>query len=80
MASSAAAVRFEMPGRRRSGRRVGPATNGLVPIAPLLLAEIKFFGRYTGGAIGDGVVMAIGTPVTAGWSCDSEDAVAAFDL
>jgi hypothetical protein len=54
--SSAAAIRFEMPGRRRFGRRSGPATNGLVPIAPLLLAEIKFFGRYKGGAISDGVV------------------------
>lgn len=58
--SSAAAIRFEMPGRRRFGRRSGPATNGLVPIAPLLLDEIKFFGRYKGGAIRDGVVAAAG--------------------
>jgi hypothetical protein len=46
-------------------------------------AEIKFFGRYKGGAIRDGVVMAIGATSAAaggaGWSCDSDEAVAAFD-
>ena len=49
-----------------------------------LLAEIKYFGRYKGGAIRDGVIMAIGdinaAPVMGTWSCDSDEAVAAFDL
>jgi hypothetical protein len=74
-----------MPGQRpRSGRRAGPATKGIVPIAPLLPAEIKFFGRYKGSAIRDGVIMAIGdidaTLVTGAWSCDSDEAITAFDL
>ena len=47
-------------------------------------AAIKFFGRYKGGAIRDGVIMAIGdinaAPVMGTWSCDSDEAVAAFDL
>jgi hypothetical protein len=73
------------PGRRRRfGRRAGPATKGVIPIAPPLLAEIKYFGRYKGGAIRDGVIMAIGdinaAPVMGTWSCDSDEAVAAFDL
>ena len=83
--SSAAAIRFEMPGRRpRSGWRAGPATKGIVPIAPLMPAEIKFFEWYKGGAIRGGVVMAIGAtsaaPARAAWSCDCDEAVAAFDL
>jgi hypothetical protein len=33
--------------------RSGPATMVFVPLAPLMPAEIEFFGRYKGGAIGD---------------------------
>jgi len=55
-----------------------------IPKSPPLLAEIKYFGRYKGGAIRDGVIMAIGdinaAPVMGTWSCDSDEAVAAFDL
>ena len=85
MPSNAAAIQFEMPGRRRRfGRRAGPAAKGVIPIAPPLLAEIKYFGRYKGGAIRDGVIMATGdinaAPVMGTWSCDSDEAVAAFDL
>jgi ATP-dependent DNA ligase len=48
-------VRFGFAGRGQKGevdrRRAGPATKGTVPIAPLMPAEIKFFGRYKGGTI-----------------------------
>jgi hypothetical protein len=42
--------------------RSGPAGRGdIVPVKPLLLAKVKFFGRYkTSGAIRDGVL--IGMP------------------
>jgi hypothetical protein len=82
-------VRFGFAGRglwgELDGRRAGPATKGIVPIAPLLPAEIKFFGRYKGGTIRDGLIMTIGdiddaAPITGTWSCDSDEAVAAFDL
>jgi hypothetical protein len=53
-------------------------TNG---IAPLMPTEIKFFGRH--GAIRDGILMAIDGSFAArgaaAWSCDSDEAVAAFD-
>ena len=46
-------------------------------------ATVKFFGRYKRGAIGDGVLMAVGDvgarPAAAGWSCDSDAVLAAFD-
>jgi hypothetical protein len=81
-------VRFGFAGRGLwgdlDGRRDGPAMKGVIPIAPLMLAEIKFFGRYKGGAIRDGVLMAIGdihaAQVTPGWSCDIDETVGAFDL
>ena len=44
-------------------------------------ADIKFFGRYKGGAIRDGVLMAIdAAPRPTAWCCDSDEAVAAFDV
>jgi hypothetical protein len=74
--SSAAAIRFEMPGRRpRPVQRAALATNGIVPIAPLMPAEIKFFG-YKGDSIRDDVLVSIrdiaAAPARAAWSCDSE--------
>ena len=77
-------MRFGFAGRGLWGeldrRRAGAAVSGIVPIAPLMPAEIKFFGRYKGGAIRDGVILAISAaPVTTAWSCDSDEAVAAFD-
>jgi hypothetical protein len=49
-------------------------------MAPPMSADIKFFGRYKGGAIRDGVLMAVDTaPGWAAWSCDSDEAVGAFD-
>jgi hypothetical protein len=74
MPRSAAPIR---PASRSGGKRH-------CAIAPLMPAAIKFFGRYKGGAIRDGVIMAIGdinaAPVMGTWSCDSDEAVAAFDL
>jgi len=81
-------VRFGFAGRGLWGdldqRRTGPATSGIFPIAPVLPAEIKFFGRFKGGSIRDGVLLTIGASpparaaVAGAWSCDSDDAVAAF--
>jgi hypothetical protein len=33
--------------------------NRVVPIEPGLCAEVKFFGRYKGGAIRDGVLLSV---------------------
>jgi len=41
--------------------RAGPAgRDGVVPIEPALIAEVKFFGRHKGGAIRDGVLLGAG--------------------
>ncbi len=37
--------------------RAGPSRKGVVPIEPVLRAEIKFFGRHQGGLIRDGVLL-----------------------
>ena len=54
----------------------GPATKGIVLIAPLMPAEIRFYGRYKGGSIRDDVLVSIrdiaAAPARAAWSCDSD--------
>ena len=66
-------------------RRAGPTTSSIVPITPFLSAEIMFFGRFKGNSIRDGVLLTIGASpparaaVAGAWSCDSDDAVAAFE-
>jgi hypothetical protein len=40
--------------------RTGPAgRGGVVPIEPGVSVEVKFFGRYKGGAIRDGVLLSV---------------------
>ncbi len=39
--------------------RAGPSRKGVVPIEPVLRADIKFFGRHPGGLIRDGVLLAL---------------------
>jgi len=34
--------------------------SGLVPVRPELVAEIRYFGRYRGGWIRDGVMLSVG--------------------
>jgi hypothetical protein len=34
-----------------------PTSQGVVPVDPALIAEIKFCGRYNGGTIRDGVLL-----------------------
>jgi hypothetical protein len=42
------------------GRRDGlPSRKGFVAVRPELVAQVKFFGRYQGGAIRDGVILAV---------------------
>jgi len=73
-------VRFGFAGRGLwgdlDGRRAGPATKGIVLIAPLMPAEIRFYGRYKGGSIRDDVLVSIrdiaAAPARAAWSYDSE--------
>ena len=80
-------VRFGFAGRglwnELDSRRAGAAVSGVFPIAPVMPATVKFFGRYKRGAIRDGVLIPIRDvsvkPATARWSCDSDAVVAAFD-
>ena len=79
-------VRFGFAGRGLWGeldqRRAAPATGGIFPIAPLLSAEIKFFGRFKHGAIRDGVLLGIDgssrADIAGAWSCDGDEVLAAF--
>jgi hypothetical protein len=56
-------VRFGSAGRglwaELDARRAGAAMKGIVPIEPFMPVQIKFFGRYKGGAIRDGVLLSI---------------------
>jgi hypothetical protein len=58
-------VRFGFAGKGQwatLGTRSGPSSagrEGVVPIEPQLVAEVKFFGRHKGGALRDGVLLAI---------------------
>jgi hypothetical protein len=61
---------------------------GVVPVTSTLQVKVKFFGRYKRGAIRDGVILSLHARgarrsgqwlKTAGWSCDSDEVIAAFD-
>ena len=39
--------------------RAGPSRKGVVPVEPVLRANIKFFGRHRGGLIRDGVLLGL---------------------
>jgi hypothetical protein len=40
--------------------RAGPVGRaGVIPIEPVLVAEVKYFGRHKGGALRDGVLLPI---------------------
>ena len=65
--------------------RSGEPIKGVIPVQPMLMAEIKYYGRYKGGSIRDGVLLDLirgrGTPSkpgTAVWDCDSDAALAAM--
>jgi hypothetical protein len=61
----------------------------MIPVRPGLIADIKYFGPHKGGSIRDGVILseqheaAMRSLVPAAelrsWSCDSDEAIAAFD-
>ncbi len=63
--------------------RAGPRRRGVMPVAPALVARVKFYGRQKGGAIPDGVILSLtaraARSADRGWSCDSEKVIAAFD-
>jgi hypothetical protein len=69
--------------------RSGPIRKGIVPVTPSLRAQVKFFGRYKRGFIRDGVIFSLHARAPSsgrsvrrdqlGWSCDSEEVIAAFD-
>ena len=56
---------------------------GIVPIEPVLVARVKYFGRHRGGAIRDGVLVGLDRPQTppaaSQWSCDTDAVIAAMD-
>jgi bifunctional non-homologous end joining protein LigD len=57
---------------------------GVVPIEPRLVVRVKYFGRHKGGAIRDGVLVAIidqpqRRQVAPAWSCDTDAVIAAMD-
>ena len=63
--------------------------DGVVPIEPRLVVQVKYFGRHKGGAIRDGVIVGVDAPahdftvepghVQPLWSCDTDAAIAAMD-
>jgi bifunctional non-homologous end joining protein LigD len=63
--------------------RSGPTRRGVVWIEPWLTARVKFFGRYKGGFIRDGVLLDLDKPqplpASSGWACDADAAIAAMD-
>jgi hypothetical protein len=56
---------------------------GVVPIEPGLVVRVKYFGRYKGGAIRDGVLVAIihqpQTRLAPAWSCDTDAVIVEMD-
>ena len=81
-------VRFGLAGKglwSLLNQRRGGATrpHGVVAIEPGLLVRVKYFGRYRGGAIRDGVLIAVDNlpklPAASRWSCDSDAVIAAMD-
>jgi hypothetical protein len=52
------------------------------PIEPRLVIRVKYFGRHKGGAIRDGVLVALVNqpqtrPAMPAWSCDTDAVIAA---
>jgi bifunctional non-homologous end joining protein LigD len=86
-------IRFGFAGKglwvKLDALRSGPAHKRVVPVVPSSQARIKFFGRYKRGSIRDGVILSLHARApapraaqwlkTAGWSCDSDEVIAAFD-
>ena len=59
--ASAATVLSGSGSARGATGRVGPETrSGLIPVRPELVAAIRYFGRYRGGWIRDGVLLSVG--------------------
>ena len=56
-------VRFGFAGKglwaTLNSLRAGPSRNGVVPIEPMLRANVKFFGRHKRGFIRDGVLLTL---------------------
>jgi ATP-dependent DNA ligase len=57
-------VKFGLAGKglwpRLAPLRAGPESrSGLVPVRPELVAGVRYFGRYTGGWIKDGVLLKV---------------------
>ena len=56
-------VRFGFAGKGLWGElhrlRAGPPRKGVVPVAPVLRVEVKFFGRHKRGFIRDGVLLGL---------------------
>jgi bifunctional non-homologous end joining protein LigD len=68
--------------------RWGPARRAIVPVAPTLRAEIKFFDRYQRGWIRDGVILSLDRHMLrprarrtsrVAWSCDHDEVISLFD-
>ena len=86
---AAGEVRFGLAGKGLlwsllDQRRAGATrTHGVVVIEPGLLVRVKYFGRYRGGTIRDGVLVAVDNlptlPTVSRWSCDSDAVIAAMD-
>jgi bifunctional non-homologous end joining protein LigD len=78
-------VRFGFAGRGLWGvlaqLRSGEPVKGVIPVHPALMAEIKFYGRYKGGSIRDGVLLDLirvgagvgmaSKPEPRVWDCDA---------
>jgi hypothetical protein len=57
---------------------------GVVPMEPGLVVRVKYFGRHKGGAIRDGVLVAMIDPpqvrqIVPDWSCDTDAVISAMD-
>jgi bifunctional non-homologous end joining protein LigD len=63
MLKPAGQVRFGLAGKglwnKLDALRCGPAHRAVVPVPPMMRAHVKFFGRYKGGAIRDGVLLSV---------------------
>jgi len=85
---SAGQVRFGFAGKGHWAmldelRAVRVGRDGVVPIQPGLPIQAKYFGRYKGRAIRDGVLTTLDHPKTAqsepAWSCGGDAVIAAMD-
>lgn len=87
-------VRFGFAGKGLWGvldqLRSGKPAKGIIPVRPLLMTEIKFYGRHKGGSIRDGVLLdLIDSRATFRmpsklprrfWDCDSDAVLAAMSM